>query len=419
MIDAVAEDGYAYVSVEHVLRRCGASRSTFYEQFKDKRDCFLAAERQIIDRLLRTLELEARLEDPSEIHRTLIRVFVDFASTEQPSARVLLVETLSALPPALEARAEMCRALEQLVEASWSKAPEDAAQIDISAKVLVSSVLRLLSIRMRQGEAGMHQVEEDLTAWVESYRVPAEASLHWRKPRLAPKPDLPAPTIDRATPRLKPLPRGRHKLSAAEVARNQCDRILHAVAELAYEMGYSATTVTDICARSGVARKVFYTHYVDKHAAALEAHERGFQHATAVSSRAFFTAATWPERVWEAGRAFARFLIDDHTIAWLGFVESYAIGPAAVQRAVDSQVSFAIFLQEGYQYCRVQEPPSPLALEAIAATIFELVYDEIRHKRAARIAVLLPNIIYLCLAPFIGPLEANRFIDSKLQASAA
>src|SRR6516164_3645667 len=41
--EAVAELGYAEMSVEAVITRAGVSRRTFYEHFKNKEDAFLAA----------------------------------------------------------------------------------------------------------------------------------------------------------------------------------------------------------------------------------------------------------------------------------------------------------------------------------------------------------------------------------------
>jgi AcrR family transcriptional regulator len=43
MTEAVAERGYAKTTLAHVLRRARVSRETFYEQFANKEDCFLAA----------------------------------------------------------------------------------------------------------------------------------------------------------------------------------------------------------------------------------------------------------------------------------------------------------------------------------------------------------------------------------------
>jgi AcrR family transcriptional regulator len=43
MARAVATKGYARVSVADVVQLAGVSRRTFYEQFRDKEDCFLVA----------------------------------------------------------------------------------------------------------------------------------------------------------------------------------------------------------------------------------------------------------------------------------------------------------------------------------------------------------------------------------------
>jgi AcrR family transcriptional regulator len=42
MVGAVAAKGYAATTVADVLVRARVSRSAFYEQFRDKEDCFLA-----------------------------------------------------------------------------------------------------------------------------------------------------------------------------------------------------------------------------------------------------------------------------------------------------------------------------------------------------------------------------------------
>src|SRR3977135_2675206 len=41
--EAVAELGYVKTTVADVLARAGVSRATFYQLFRDKEDCFLAA----------------------------------------------------------------------------------------------------------------------------------------------------------------------------------------------------------------------------------------------------------------------------------------------------------------------------------------------------------------------------------------
>jgi len=144
-------------------------------------------------------------------------------------------------------------------------------------------------------------------------------------------------------------------------------------------------------------------------------HELGVQQVMSATAGAFFTGASWPERMWEAGRAFTGFLQSNPMIAHVGFVEAYAVGPAAVQRVEDSHVTFTIFLQEGYQQKPRRTPPSRVALEAIITSIFEIVYREVRGRKDARVTGMLGHMAFLALAPFLGPAEANRFIDQKLK----
>jgi AcrR family transcriptional regulator len=60
------------------------------------------------------------------------------------------------------------------------------------------------------------------------------------------------------------LPRGPHKLSAAEVSSSQRERILAAVIEAVAEKGYVHTSVADILKRAGVSRLTFYQQFSDK-----------------------------------------------------------------------------------------------------------------------------------------------------------
>src|ERR1700694_5830109 len=43
VVDVVADKGYAATRVADIVARAGVSLATFYQQFRDKDDCFLAA----------------------------------------------------------------------------------------------------------------------------------------------------------------------------------------------------------------------------------------------------------------------------------------------------------------------------------------------------------------------------------------
>jgi AcrR family transcriptional regulator len=209
-----------------------------------------------------------------------------------------------------------------------------------------------------------------------------------------------------------PLPRGRPRASAAEVARNQRERILFATAEVAVEKGYSATRIADITTAAGVDGRVFYAHFRDKQQAFLAVHELGVQQMMATSAGAYFSGATWPERIWEGVRASAHFNASYPVVSHIGFVESHAVGSSALQRIDDSRTAFTIFLQEGYQQ-NAGSPPRG-ALEAIAAATFEIGYRQTRGGKARDMPRFAPLVVYLCLAPFLDPRAATEFVDKKL-----
>jgi AcrR family transcriptional regulator len=209
---------------------------------------------------------------------------------------------------------------------------------------------------------------------------------------------------------------GRPRLTEEQVGANHRQRILFAAAQLAEKKGYTATTIAEITKLARVDGRVFYSLFNDKQDAFMTVHELGFHELMAVTAGAFFVGATWPERSWEAGRAFTQFLERNPTVAHVGFVEAYAVGPGAIQRVEDSNGAFTIFLQEGYQHAPGEDPPSRLALEAIIATIFEIAYRQARASARPRLAGMLPHMTYLWLAPFIGPVEAGEFIDRQLAA---
>jgi len=52
MVAVVADQGYADTTVADIISAAGVSRATFYEQFADKEDCFVAAYSTVMKRML-------------------------------------------------------------------------------------------------------------------------------------------------------------------------------------------------------------------------------------------------------------------------------------------------------------------------------------------------------------------------------
>ena len=125
----------------------------------------------------------------------------------------------------------------------------------------------------------------------------------------------------------------------------------------------------------------------------------------------------WPERVWHGAQAFTRFLAREPSIAYLGFVECYAIGPGFAMRAHETQLAFTLSLEEGYRQ-RPQAQSLPRACSALsAAAIFELGFWVSRHSPSIYLWPIQPLAVYIALARFIGADEAGEFLMAKLSAT--
>jgi AcrR family transcriptional regulator len=414
MIAAATSGGYARVSVSMVIGEAGVSRPTFYEYFADKDDCFLATIADSQQRLLAGIREAVEGQAPEHATQSAIGALLGFARAEPEVTRFLLNEPMAGGPRALDARDAGIAEIAQIIEQAHEQAPPNTATPDLSSRMLIGGIHRLLASRLRRGALALAGLEEELLDWIKSYEQPARKH-RWHTlepaPAGAPSPFLPDAPL-RAPQALGP---GRPRTSE-EARKNHRMRILFAAAQIAREKGYTAATIAEITGIAEVDDRAFYRLFADKQDVFMALHEFVLQQIVAVTAAAFFAGATWPERMWEGVSAPIQFLASNPTIAHVGFVEAYAVGPAAVQRVEDSHIGFTIFLQEGYQYRPRSDPPSRLALEAIAVTQYELGYHQTR-KNPAEIAAFIPHLVHLALTPFLGPAETNEFIDGKMGVS--
>jgi AcrR family transcriptional regulator len=412
MIAAAHQYGYAGATVSHVISHAGVSRPTFYEYFTDKDDCFLATHNELARMLVWEVERAVGAVGPEQATQAAIRRYVEL-SEEFPDRAVLLTnETMAGGRPALDAHDRMMEQMAAVVERARAKASASTLTPDLPIQTVFAAGRWLLAPALRRGKHNLTALGDDLANWVDSYMMPS-AEHRWHT--LDPGPELtPSPHVSEISLSPPPaIPPGRSRLSKSEIVRNQRERILYATAEVAAAKGYNLATIADITERAGVDRRVFYKHFRDKQQAFIAIHEFAVHQAMALAASAFFSADTWPERVWQAMRATTQFEATHPIITHLAHIESHAVGAPAIQRIDDTRAAFTIFLQEGTQL--VSKPPERTAMEAIAGAVFEIGYYEVRHGRNNLISRLAPNATHLVLAPFLGPAAANEFIDEKLR----
>jgi AcrR family transcriptional regulator len=421
MIDATNRSGYAKANIAAVIAHAGVSRPTFYDYFSDRDACFLASIVEVDAELRQAVEAALCEVAGQAAWDAAVRAMVDYAASEPARARFLMGEAMAGGPKAIAARDDSARGVAQAIWAAVERASAGAQVPDLDPRVLVGSVYRMVSIRLRRGglrreETVFGTLADELTRWLAAYVRPA-SSRRWATLEAAPEPGR-SPHVPEAplvrTP--KEPASGRPRADAVEVTEQQRLRILYATGRLAETKGFAATTVTDIRKLARVHSSVFYRLFADKQEAFAAVHELGFQQVMDVTAKAFFSVTSWPERSWEGGRAFTQLLQENPVVAYVAFVEAYAVGPGAVQRIEDSHVAFLYFLEEGAAERGPEQAPSRVAMEAIIAGIFEVIYMQARRREQAQVAAMFPYIAHIWLTPFLGVKQADTFIDRKMKA---
>lgn len=399
----LADGGFPALTVARLIAHARVSRATFYQYFADAEECFLTAYRSEGERLTQDVRGAARSAD-RERELVVVDRLVRFALAEPLTARLLMREGLAAGPHGILERDGLIAQLAACLGREDDRAV-CAMRLDLPAAVLIGGVFRFLALRLSDEDApGL--AGEGVQQWAGLF-ARRHAQLRWST-KLTPPP-----------PRAEPPPLAPKARRAIRSHGSRRQRLIHATAATIREKGYAATTVADIVAVAAVSRRAFYDEFHSKSDAYVASYEHAFREALAASTPAFFSAASWSERVWASALAFTGYFSREPLMAHLGFVECYAVGPAFVRRVHETHLAFTLFLEDGYR----QRPEAALLSRECSAltmeAIFETAFQASRWGAGLHMRRMQPLAVYIALAPFIGADEAGEFLAQKLAANAA
>lgn len=126
---AVAEKGYAATTVADIIARAGVSRTTFYQLYKDKEDCFLSCFEPLAQSHLALVE--AAIVAPGPHAERLVqglRAYLERIDADRGFARAFIGEAESASPAIRaawqHARARLADTLQRWLDAARRDHPE-------------------------------------------------------------------------------------------------------------------------------------------------------------------------------------------------------------------------------------------------------------------------------------------------------
>lgn len=189
MAEELAERGSGNVTVAHIVDRAGVSRRTFYELFRDREECFLAAFDEAVDRVGE--RVLAAYGEPDRTHRAvhgvqktqgtrraqswrervragLIALLV-FCEEQPAMARLLVVESLAGGPVVLRRRARLLAVLVGVIEEGREAAKDSAGLPSVTGEGLVGAALSIVHGRLV--ETGPERLDGSPSPAVEGPRM--------------------------------------------------------------------------------------------------------------------------------------------------------------------------------------------------------------------------------------------------------
>jgi AcrR family transcriptional regulator len=170
MLDAICElvarHGYAHTTVGGIAATAGVSRTTFYEQFETKEDCFRAAYDNVAQKLVDEISTaSAGLEDKRKQLAAGIDAYLGWFADHPDAAATFIVEVHTAGPEALEQRSNVLERFCQVIDAN---APASRAAASMAVVASIDSMAHEL---VRKGRA------DDLRSLAKPARYIAEKLL--------------------------------------------------------------------------------------------------------------------------------------------------------------------------------------------------------------------------------------------------
>lgn len=206
------------------------------------------------------------------------------------------------------------------------------------------------------------------------------------------------------------LPRGRHRLTPAEVSDSQRRRILVAAIQSVGELGYPVTTVADIVAAAKVSRTTFYQQFIDKEACFVAAYDFGLDRleeivrATLQDAEPRIAAANWRARTAAELSAYLDALAAEPALARCLHVEVLAAGSVAQDQRARLLGAIAMRVLALNELAREQEPRLPQVPPEVfalyAGGLDELIRDRLRTGDAAALTDLAEPVLTATFALF-------------------
>lgn len=168
VLGAVATKGYSATTIGDITRRARVSRDTFYQQFANKEQCFLAAydatTRELLDEMVAVATSQAGYVEGM---RESVRAFLMFWSERPDAARACTLDVLAAGEEALVHRERTLKTFARVFQTIAERAADERLGLPavpaIVSRAIVAAAVELTTEYVRQNRvSSLPELENDM-----------------------------------------------------------------------------------------------------------------------------------------------------------------------------------------------------------------------------------------------------------------
>lgn len=216
------------------------------------------------------------------------------------------------------------------------------------------------------------------------------------------------PSGEESAPGLSRLPPGRHGLPREFVARNQRDRLAAGIISTVAEKGYHDTTISQIAAAAGVSRRTFYSYFESKEECYFATFDQIVDYLRQSAEEAAAAEVEWPRKVAARLRSTLEIFSANPQLAAFVLAVPPRAGDTVAARYRETLERGIADLTGDMPPPPEVEPPSEAVQQSLIGGVVSLIVAKVEAGEGESLPEILPDLVELFLAPFIGRSEAVR-----------
>jgi AcrR family transcriptional regulator len=200
-------------------------------------------------------------------------------------------------------------------------------------------------------------------------------------------------------------------LEPEEVAADQRSRLIDAMVTLAWERGYTATTVADLIDRAQVSRKTFYAHFADRPELLLAAFDTVAPSAFDQAREASRRTGGATRRLEALMRRLCAIALESPGTIAISTIEVAAVNPSGLQRHEKLMGDFGELIGECLSSEDGENQLHPTLARALAGSTYRTIDAQLRTRNMRDMKELAPQLArwtrsYHPMPPGLGTKES-------------